>query len=332
MVSRFGTVVDISHSGHTIDIKMRMDRAGIYLHSAILHNQVPSDVLRKSLMRFAKTVLANGFDLDTPYRAGIELLLRSPPPVAGPNGALKQTGEETVEAACRIALALDGNVLAIQGPPGTGKTFTGALVICELVRAGLKVGVTAVSHKVIVNLLEAVAKQAHGAESSMSLVHRRDGEYEGNWGIRRVYDYETILFELYNSSIDVLGATPWCWAREDFSQAVDVLVVDEAGQMSLANVLACAPAARSLVLLGDPANNSNNRCKAAIRRAAMCLQLYHLSEGKDTLPADRGLFLSETYRLHPGIARFTSEIYYRGQDQGASRFGASGNLVEWRWR
>ena len=309
---KVGTVVDISHSGHTIDIKKRMDRADFYLHSAILHNQIPSDVLRKSLMRFAKTVLANGFDLDTPYRAGIELLLRLPPPATGPNGALKQTGEETVEAACRIALALDGNVLAIQGPPGTGKTFTGALVICELVRAGLKVGVTAVSHKVIVNLLEAVAKQAHGVESSMSLVHRRDGEYEGNWGIRRVYDYETILFELYNNSIDVLGATPWCWAREDFSQAVDVLVVDEAGQMSLANVLACTPAARSLVLLGDP-QQLEQPLQSSHPEGSDVSALYHLSEGKDTLPADRGLFLSETYRLHPGIARFTSEIYYEGK-------------------
>ena len=68
--------------------------------------------------------------------------------------------ETTVAAACRIALSLDGNVLAIQGPPGTGKTYTGAHIICTLVNAGLKVGVTAVSHKVIVNLLEATAKQA----------------------------------------------------------------------------------------------------------------------------------------------------------------------------
>ena len=34
--------------------------------------------------------------------------------------------------------------------------------------------------------------------------------------------------------------------------AVDVLVIDEAGQFSLANAVAVAPAARSLVLLGDP--------------------------------------------------------------------------------
>ena len=36
------------------------------------------------------------------------------------------------------------------------------------------------------------------------------------------------------------------------ANSVDVLFVDEAGQMSLANVLAASPAATSIVLLGDP--------------------------------------------------------------------------------
>ena len=42
------------------------------------------------------------------------------------------------------------------------------------------------------------------------------------------------------------------WAREDFAASVDTLVVDEAGQLSLANVLAVCGAARNVVLVGDP--------------------------------------------------------------------------------
>ena len=288
-----------------------MDMADVSLFSCILHKQVPSKVLRRSLLRFADRVLENGFGQDTPC-AGTKLLRRFPPPAHGPNGALKQPGEDTADAASRMALALDGNVLAIQGPPGTGKTFTGARLICELVRAGLKVGVTAVSHKVIVNLLETVAGQAQDAGSSISVVHRQKGEYAGNGGIRRVYDYDEIRGQLKNNSIDVVGATAWCWAREDFSQAVDVLVVDEAGQMSLANVLASAQAARSLVLLGDP-QQLEQPLKSSHPEGSDVSALYHLSEGNKTLPADRGLFLSETYRLHPDIARFTSEVYYEGK-------------------
>ena len=307
-----GKVEDVNHSRHIIDIKKRKDTADVHPHDVVLHSRVPSDVLRKSLMRFAEAVLANGFDLDIPYRAGVELLLRQPPPTTSPRGALQQPGEKTVQAACRIALALDGNVLAIQGPPGTGKTYTGALVICELIRAGLNVGVTAVSHKVIVNLLEETAAEAHKAGLSMSLVHRQEGDYEGNWNILREYDYGTILDGLNNGTINVLGATAWCWARPEFNQAVDVLVVDEAGQMSLANVLACAPAGRSLVLLGDP-QQLEQPLQSSHPEGSDVSALYHLSEGKKTMPADRGLFLTETYRLHPDIARFTSEIYYEGK-------------------
>ena len=51
---------------------------------------------------------------------------------------------------------------------------------------------------------------------------------------------------------DVLGATTFQWSREDMAESVDTLFVDEAGQMSLANVVAASGAARNLVLLGDP--------------------------------------------------------------------------------
>ena len=48
------------------------------------------------------------------------------------------------------------------------------------------------------------------------------------------------------------GATGWCRSLVNFQQSVDVLIVDEAGQMSLSNVLAVSHAVRGLVLLGDP--------------------------------------------------------------------------------
>ncbi len=51
------------------------------------------------------------------------------------------------------------------------------------------------------------------------------------------------------------GPSAWTWCRPEMAlpePVLDVLFVDEAGQMSLANVLACAPAARAIVLLGDP--------------------------------------------------------------------------------
>ena len=100
--------------------------------------------------------------------------------------------------------------------------------------------------------------------------------------------------------------------REDFEQSVDVLIVDEAGQMSLSNVLATAPAGQSLVLLGDP-QQLEQPLQSSHPEGSEVSALYHLLDGEDTMPPDKGLFLSETYRLHPAIAKFTSEVYYEGK-------------------
>ena len=120
----------------------------------------------------------------SPYRAGLELLLRRPSPLAGGDGQLQQPGENTIDVACRLASNLDGHVLAIQGPPGTGKTYAGAKIICALKRLGLRVGVTAVSHKVAEHLLEAAIKEARGQGLDLRAVHRDEGEYGGELNVR----------------------------------------------------------------------------------------------------------------------------------------------------
>jgi uncharacterized protein len=311
--AKVGTVAAVNLAARTIDIKKMQRTADEHPHAVFFHKQVGSGPLRKSLMRLGEAVIANGFAIGDPWRAAIELLLRRAPPRGdGPGRSLQRPTETTVEAACRIALELDGHVLAIQGPPGTGKTYTGAQVICALVRAGLKVGVTAVSHKVIVKLLEGAAEQAHDLKQQLSIVDCDEGSYRGHWGIERTRDYESIRAGLAHGSIDVVGGTAWCWARQDFEQSVDVLIVDEAGQMSLANVLATAPAARSVVLLGDP-QQLEQPLQSSHPEGSEVSALYHVLNGEITIPADKGLFLAETWRLHPEIAKFTSEVYYEGR-------------------
>jgi uncharacterized protein len=107
----------------------------------------------------------------------------------------------------------------------------------------------------------------------------------------------------------VVGGTVWVWSRADLAEAVDVLFVDEAGQMSLANVLACSQAAKSLVLLGDPQQLEQPQ-KASHPEGSELSALEYLLEGHETMPPERGLFLGETWRLHPAICSFTSELFY----------------------
>ena len=154
-----GAVDRIDLVARTVDVKKRGAVANVHPSSAFAHEFVNTDELADSLFLLGQWVAANGIDTAGPYRAARDLLLNCAPRLV-PGAELHREGEDAVAAARRLALVLDGGVLAIQGPPGSGKTYTGARMICELVRAGRRVGVTAVSHKVIRNLLDEVVTAA----------------------------------------------------------------------------------------------------------------------------------------------------------------------------
>ena len=240
------------------------------------------------------------------------------PPV--PHGAryggapLVGGSETTLAAARRLACELDGGVLALQGPPGAGKTYTGARMICELVRAGRKVGITAVSHKVIRNLLDEVVRAAAEAGIEVRCVQKVGSKPAADTGqpILEVRTNPAVADALADGSAQVAAGTAWLWAREEFAEAVDVLFIDEAGQMSLANVLAVAQAAVNIVLLGDP-QQLEQPSRGSHPDGAEVSALEHLLDGGHTIADDRGLFLGETWRLHPAICSFTSELFYDGR-------------------
>ena len=112
--------------------------------------------------------------------------------------------------------------------------------------------------------------------------------------------------------LDVIGGTTWLWARPDLAASLDVLFVDEAGQMSLANAVAASPAADSLVLLGDP-QQLDQPLQGSHPPGADRSALGHLLGERQTMPAELGLFLRRTWRLHPDICVFTSEAFYEGR-------------------
>jgi uncharacterized protein len=221
-----------------------------------------------------------------------------------PSGRHDGEGESPAELVVRVGRALSGQVLAVQGPPGSGKTYTGAALIRALLDDGLRVGVTALSHKVITNLLTAVDRpalqkwqeQEDGRSSQITIVEAND----------------VVVQALSSGSANLVGGTSWLWAREDMQQLVDVLVIDEAGQFSLANAVAVSSAARSMVLLGDP-QQLTQPTQAVHPDGAGISALDHLLDGHDTIPADRGVFLDKTYRMHPAITSFVSQTSYDGR-------------------
>ena len=110
------------------------------------------------------------------------------------------------------------------------------------------------------------------------------------------------------------GGRAWLWARPEFNEAVDVLFVDEAAQMCLANVLAVSQAARNVVLLGDP-RQLEQPIQGSHPEGTEVSALDHILGTHATIPPDRGLFLEETWRLHPKICAFTSKVFYESRLQ-----------------
>ena len=322
----FGSVVAIDQVRSTIDIKKLVKKKTLHPTSVFEFNLVRSGVLADSIMKIAEWVAENGIDAPGPYRPGRDLLLNRPPRLAdGSPQRLCLPTEEPVDAARRLALQLNGGLLPIQGPPGSGKTYAGGRMVTDLVNAGKKVGVTAASHKVIANLLDEVVKAAGEEKVSLQCVQKvKHQSEEKPDGILEVTKNHEPLELLKSGEARVAGGTAWLWARPEYEEVVDVLFVDEAGQMSLANVVAIARCAKNIVLLGDPQQLEQPQ-KGSHPEGTEVAALQHVLGDAETMPAENGLFLEQTWRLHPDICGFTSTLFYDGKL--APREGMEGQVI-----
>ena len=264
-----------------------------------------------AIVRVAEAVLTDG--LDTPgYQAACDLLRRRPPRLVGtlPVGPIARLGEHGGDAARRVVGSLDHTSLAVQGPPGSGKTYTGARMIVDLVRSGKRVGITAHSHAAIGNLLDAMCE--HAAEAGVkvrALQKAEDHQRCTSAEVECVGGNDEVVTAIGDDRVDVVAGTSWLWACADMAGSVDVLFVDEAGQKSLADVVAMSGAAESVVLLGDPQQLAQPS-KGVHPKGAEASALAHLLGDAATLPEDLGLFLGTTYRMHPAVCAFVSEVAY----------------------
>jgi uncharacterized protein len=308
---KLGSVDAIDLAERTIDVKKREDSRELHPKALYAHDWIDPCELALAVERLALDVAANGLERPGALGAAPSLLLRRPPPAELHGGSLVRPGEGVLQAARRLALELGEGVLPVQGPPGSGKTYLGARLICALVRAGKKVGLTALSHKVIRKLIDKTLEAASEEGLRISIV-QKPGEKSASVpaGLVEVTSNDGMVEMLARA--DVGAGTPFLWSREEMTGRLDVLVVDEAGQMSLADALAASQAARSVILLGDP-QQLEQPVQGSHPEGCAVSALEHLLGDHDTLRRGQGLFLPETWRLHPAICRFTSELFYEGR-------------------
>jgi uncharacterized protein len=272
---------------------------------------IDNKVLRNAVWRVADAVIEG----DTGrYAACLKFLRRDPPSLHGrAKGAPLVEGRNDLAAeALRAVESLDDSYLFIQGPPGAGKTTLGSQLIVELLRKGKRVGVTSNSHKVINNLLAAVEKRAAKAGFHFDGVKKSgrdeaESEFDGRFVRPAKTNDEVVL-----SGAALVAGTAWLFADPRFEACFDYVFVDEAGQVSLANLLAVGTAARNLVLLGDHMQLGQPIQGAHPGRSGESA-LDYLLDGLATVPADRGIFLPTSYRMHQDVCRFISDAVYDGR-------------------
>ena len=242
-------------------------------------------------------------------------ILRRVPPRGLSTGMLTVNGtvsDRTVSERMRDALlALDHSYLAVQGPPGTGKTWNGARVIADLVQNfGWRVGVVAQSHATVENMLSAVV--AAGLDPTLVGKKPRAGaeSEEATW--TRLTD--STLAEFTEGPAFVVGGTAWLFsnAARIPRESLDLLVIDEAGQYSLAATIAASLSATRLLLLGDP-QQLPQVSQGTHPEPVDVSALGWLSEGHDVLPPAFGFFLDLSHRMHPAVCAPVSELSYEGR-------------------
>lgn len=251
--------------------------------------------------------------------AATNLFTRRPPSIV-----LLNDGETTVEAATRVAGSMSGGSLVVQGPPGTGKTFTASNVIASLIATGKKIGVVSNSHKAINNLLRACGEAAKEVGSELSGVKvggdKDSALHFDNPAFAHVSDSGKALAAYTNG---VIGGTAWLFTRPEWAEQLDFLFVDEAGQVSLANVIAMSRCTKNLVLLGDQMQLEQPIQGSHPGDAGLSALQYALKDLSDSrpdapifhavVPPDYGLFLGESRRMHPAVCSFISESIYEGR-------------------
>lgn len=286
---------------------------------------LPPQPLRNSVLKNAITAVTEEIIADTGRLPAVEHLLTRSPPVfvdgLRPAGVVPADGDLPTETSRAIA-AMAGTTLAIQGPPGTGKTFISALSIVDLVRAGKRVAVSSNSHKAISNLLEAVADRARTEGVVCRVVQKAsdDGEDEAHPGI--VFVTENEAPEI--ATAHVVGATAWHFARYT-GFAFDYLIVDEAGQVSIANILAMARCAPNIVLVGDPMQLPQPlQGSHPGDSGRSCLE--YVIDGHRVVPPDRGVFIPVSRRMHPQVCDFISTAVYEGR-LGSDEAAGSQRLI-----
>ena len=319
--------VTIKATGALLAKAVNLSGEGLPHHADLV--PLPKLIYRNMLKDLVRQAQGWVFERQNPPPAFLHLLERRPiPELRDLNQRIRLRPASTAMELTAFLRQADGVGFCLQGPPGTGKTTVTADLIAELVQSGQRVAVSSNSNEAINHVLRKVqdcldqcGSTALVVKASSSTGHAADLTALAQSKAQALREADL------PDAPAVLGGTVFTLVKEAYDEApFDLLVIDEAGQVSLSNLLYMSKAARNILLVGDQQQLSQpTRADHPGESGLSCLD--YVMQEHAVVPADRGVFLATSWRMPPGLTAVVSELFYDGQLQAAE--GNDANRVIW---
>lgn len=228
------------------------------------------------------------------------------------NGVMKSKdlydpSKELIPQAIKTVNEMNETCLIFQGPPGAGKTYTSSNIIMDLVKKGKRVGISSNSHKAINNVLIKLKE----LDPSLNLIKLNSNKEDDlvEVGIDNPSKKE---FDQNKKSYQIIGGTVFKFAKSEMNNYFDYLFIDEAGQVSLANLMAMSSSCSNLVLIGDQMQLEQPIQAIHPGESGKSALEYYLKDYK-TIPENYGYFLPETRRMNAELTQIISKYFYENK-------------------
>lgn len=276
--------------------------------SLIPSGPIETTTIKDAIFRVAEATTSNSRD----YRAVRGLLAKTAPRLFEGKKLSTLAGDPLTRTLTAIE-ALDESYLVIQGPPGAGKTYTSARAIIALLEKGKRIGIASNSHKAINKLLEEVEAVALSKGFAFRGIKKssKESQFFAGVFVGNTTDNAAV------AGHQLIAGTAWLFSRADLDRTLDYLFVDEAGQVSLANVVGMATSSKNIVLVGDQAQ-LGQPIKGSHPGESGSSALEYVLREHATVPDDLGIFLPTSRRMHPDVCGFISEAFYDGRLEAAA--------------
>jgi len=332
-VGRVLKIDDINNNENTIKIRSKEELPKIL--SIITEGYVDSSPIINAIRRFVDSASKDA----KKYNATYEILKKNYPKIKNiKEGENIIKDGDFLKESLKAVKDMNNSYLYFQGPPGVGKTYTAAFIIIELLKKGKKIGITAQSHKIIFNLLKKIEELSLKDKFSFKGFHKagadKDKRFEGGNFIKNAGRVKTgpkktdwedeMKLEFSKMNADLFSGTAWCFTgvnnkklpfsdqRPVCDQKLDYIFIDEAGQLSIADIVAISLSAKNIVIIGDQMQLSSPISAVHPGESGLSAPEY-LLENQDTINSDKGIFIDKSRRLHPKICNFISQNFYDGR-------------------